>query len=107
MKRGIFKLSSSKIKTDKQKSKLFMTKNRTRRGAKSNLKSRLMSRVSIVAVLSVVAAAGLLVPAVRADQFDAQIRELQGDNAEAMGARDALQDQATATRTLSLSSSHR
>lgn len=51
-------------------------------------------KFAALAVLSVVALAGIFVPVVRADQYDEQIQALQGQNAQASSAADSLQAQA-------------
>ncbi len=55
--------------------------------------SRLVRRTAVIAVLAVVATAGIMVPIVRADEFDAKIQALQGSNAQNQAAATNLQAQ--------------
>ena len=61
---------------------------------KLGLSSRLAQRAAIFAVLAVVAFAAVIVPNVRADDYDAKIQELRGINAQNQAAANDLQSQA-------------
>jgi surface antigen len=60
-----------------------------------HFKTRLLSRASIVTIMSVVVIAGIAVPVVRADQYDDQINALNNQNASASDSLTSLQSQAS------------